>query len=146
MSNNNNETTTVVNELIEAHNEREAGYRKAVDLVENSEAREIFNRYAAQSARFAAELLPYSDEKSTEEVGKGPLSALFRGWASIKATVTGHDTKAIYAWAETGEDTAIKIFEDAIKTGIPSEIQTLVQKQFSEIKEAHGHIKALRDA
>lgn len=142
----NNETTTVVNELIEALNEREAGYRKAGDLVENSEARELFNRYAAQSARFAAELIPYSDERSTEEIGKGPLSALWRGWADIKAAFTGHDTKAIYAWAETGEDAAKKIYESAFENGIPSEIETLVRKQYFELKEAHGQIKALRDA
>ena len=146
MQNNSNETTTVVNELIEALNEREAGYRKAGDLVQNSEARELFNRYAAQSARFAAELIPYSDERSTEEVGKGPLSALWRGWAEVKAAFTGHDTKALYAWAETGEDAAKKIFESAFEHGIPTEIQNLVQKQFAELKEAHGHIKALRDA
>jgi uncharacterized protein (TIGR02284 family) len=146
MQNHNSETTTVVNELIETLNEREAGYRKAGDLVENSEARELFNRYAAQSARFAAELIPYSDERSTEEVGKGPLSALWRGWAEVKAAFTGHDTKALYAWAETGEDAAIKIFEGVFVSGMPSEIESLVRKQFAEIKEAHGHIKALRDA
>ena len=141
-----NETTTVVNELIEALNEREAGYKKASELVENTEARELFNRYAEQSARFAAEMLPYRYERSKEAIGKGPLSALWRGWAEVKAAFTGKDTKAIYAWAETGEDTAIKIFQGAFEAGMPQEILALAKKQFSEIKEAHGHIKALRDA
>lgn len=141
----NSATTTVVNELIEVHNEREAGYKKAAELTQNSEAKALFENYASQSAGFAAQLLPYTEE-GREEIGKGPLSALFRGWASLKATITANDTKAIYAWCETGEDAAIKLIENAIRNGIPTQIQTLVQKQFTEVKEAHGHIKALRDA
>jgi uncharacterized protein (TIGR02284 family) len=139
-------TTTVVNELIETHNEREAGYKKAAELVNDIQAKAIFQRYASQSTSFASELIPYSDERSPQEVGKGPLSAIFRGWADLKAAVTGHDSKALYAWCETGEDAALRVFESAFKAGIPPAIQEIVQRQYAELKEAHGHIKALRDA
>ena len=139
-------TTTVINEIIEALNEREAGYRKAADLTRDSEAAELFHKYAVQSSQFARELIPYSNEQTPEEVGQSPLSAIFRGWAELKSTLTGHDTKGLYAWCETGEDTAINIYNGAFKAGLPIALKDIVQGQFAEIKEAHGRMKALRDA
>lgn len=138
--------TPVINEIIEGLNEREAGYKKALELVEDPTAATIFQGYADQSSRFAQELMPYSDQKSREEIGTGPLSTVFRGWAELKATVTGKDTHGIYAWCETGEDAAKGIYQGAYKTGIPDEVKIIVDRQFAEIKEAHDRIKALRDS
>ncbi|HEX8547409.1 MAG TPA: DUF2383 domain-containing protein, partial [Cytophagaceae bacterium] len=116
-------TTTVVNEIIEALNEREAGYRKAADLSKDSEAAELFHKYAVQSSLFARELIAYSNEHTPEEVGQSPLSAVFRGWAELKSALTGHDTKSLYAWCETGEDTAINIYNGAFKAGLPTAVK-----------------------
>ena len=106
----------------------------------------MFHKYAVQSSHFARELIPFSDEHTPEEVGQSTISAVFTGWTELKSALTGHETKSLYAWWETGEDTAINIYNGAFKANLPTAVNDIVHGQFGEIKEAHGIMKGLRDA
>ncbi len=65
------------------------------------------------------------------------------GWINIKSTVTGKDEMAIIAECERGEDSAIKNFQEAMKESLPADMQTIVDRQYAEVKEAHDRIRSL---
>ena len=72
----------------------------------------------------------------------------YRAWMDIKAALTGKDRKAIISSCEFGEDVAKDTYKDVLHDlGNASEsIRTVVQRQYSEIREAHDKIKMLRDS
>jgi uncharacterized protein (TIGR02284 family) len=68
---------------------------------------------------------------------------LHRGWINIKSAVTGEDEGAVISECERGEDSAVKSYEDALKNNLPADVQMIVKRQFSQVKEAHDHFRSL---
>jgi len=143
-------TSAVITDLIVINNDRYEGYKTASEETKESDLKELFNKYSAQSNGFAGELRsfvpagedqPKSDE--TKNTGK-----LYRTWMDLKAAVTAGNRKAILASCEFGEDAAKKHYEDALENAneIPSEALEIVRKQKEELQKAHDRIKALRDS
>jgi uncharacterized protein (TIGR02284 family) len=64
----------------------------------------------------------------------------------IKAALTGKDRKAILNSCETGEDVAVKNYEDALKNGeLEVSVYNIIKNQFDMIKGEHDKIRTLRD-
>ena len=69
------------------------------------------------------------------------MSAVHRGWINLKSIVTGQDDSAILGECETGDATALKAYETALKsTELPAEARTVIQKQHGEILSAKNWI------
>jgi len=143
----NDNVISTLNGLIETCKDGQEGFRQAAEGVDNSELKTLFNTYSQQRAQFAAELqnevrrLGGDPEKTSSTAG-----ALHRGWINIKSAVTGKDESSIIAECERGEDSAVSTYEDALKENLPADIQTLLQRQFGQVKEAHDRIRALERA
>ncbi|HYE66867.1 MAG TPA: PA2169 family four-helix-bundle protein [Pyrinomonadaceae bacterium] len=143
----NDNVISTLNGLIETCKDGQEGFRQAAEGVDNSELKTLFNTYSQQRAQFAAELqnevrrLGGDPEKTSSTAG-----ALHRGWINIKSAVTGRDESSIIAECERGEDSAVSTYEDALKENLPADIQTLLQRQFGQVKEAHDRIRALERA
>jgi uncharacterized protein (TIGR02284 family) len=132
MATDNDSVISTLNNLIETCKDGENGFRTAADGVKNSELKTLFLTYSQQRAQFAAEL--------QAEV------RLHRGWINIKSTVTGEDEGAVISECERGEDSAAKNYKEALNENLPANLQSIVQQQFTAVKEAHDRIRALEKA
>jgi uncharacterized protein (TIGR02284 family) len=143
----NDKAVAVLNELIETCLDGENGFRTSAEELKDANVTRLFSSYAQQRAEFAEEL-----KREVRRLGGDPdksghvTGAVHRGWINLKAALTGHDTHAVVAEAERGEDVAKAAFEKAIDSGdLPVETRQIVERQFMQVKEAHDHVRALRD-
>lgn len=147
MATDNDDVISTLNNLIETCKDGENGFRTAADGVKNGELKTLFNKYAQQRAQFAAELQSEVRKLGGDPEKTGSVAAtLHRGWIDIKSTVTGEDEGAIIAECERGEDSAVRNYQDAMKETLPASVQTLVQRQFTQVKQAHDRIRDLEKA
>lgn len=147
------ETTSVtvenLNDLIQIHNDRIAGYEKALKDLENNDAglKNTFTDLIAQSHQFKMELgtevnaLGGEMETDTSLTGK-----IHRTWMSVKDAF-GKTDKSVLENCEFGEDATLKAYKAALDDDtLPSYLQIVLIRQQSVLKGAHDKIKALRDS
>lgn len=138
---------STLNGLIETLKDGQEGFRTAAEGVTNPEYKTLFTSYSQQRAQLSSEL-----QAEVKRLGGDPekagsvLATLHRGWINIKSTVTGEDEGAVLAECERGEDSAVHNYQDALKQTLPGETQQIIQRQYTQIKEAHDRIRSLRDA
>lgn len=143
----NDDTISTLNGLIEVCKDGENGFRTAAEGVKTADYRTLFSTYAQQRAQFASELQAEVRRLGGDPEKTGSIAAsLHRGWINIKSTVTGEDEGAVLAECERGEDSAVSNYQDAMKANLPADVNTVVQRQYAQIKEAHDRVRALRDA
>jgi uncharacterized protein (TIGR02284 family) len=58
----------------------------------------------------------------------------------------GGGEKAILDEAERGEDVAVKSYEKALKADLPADLANVVQRQYTQVKQAHDRVRDLRDS
>jgi uncharacterized protein (TIGR02284 family) len=74
-------------------------------------------------------------------------ATLHRGWINIKSAVTGADENAVIAECERGEDSAVSNYQDALNDqNLPADIRSIVERQYTQIKDAHDRVRALERA
>lgn len=143
----NDDTISTLNNLIETCKDGENGFRTAADGVKKSELTTLFNTYAQQRARFAAELQAEVRRLGGDPEQTGSVAAsLHRGWINIKSVVTGEDEAAIIAECERGEDSAVANYQEALKANLPADAQSVVQRQYTDVKAAHDKIRDMKRA
>ncbi len=147
MATDNDNVISTLNNLIETCKDGENGFRTAADDVKNSELKTLFNTYSQQRAQFAAELQAEVRTLGGDPENTGSVAAtLHRGWINVKSTVTGEDEGAIISECERGEDSAVKNYKEALNENLPANVQSIVERQFTQVKEAHDRIRALEKA
>lgn len=147
MATDNDNVISTLNNLIETCKDGENGFRTAADGVKNAELKTLFNTYSQQRAQFAAELQAEVRNLGGDPENTGSVAAtLHRGWINIKSTVTGEDEGAVISECERGEDSAVKNYTDALNENLPANVQSIVQRQFTQVKEAHDRIRSLEKA
>lgn len=123
------------------------GYRQAAEHAKAPELKEFFNHMSLERAQSAGEL-----EQEVQKLGvhdpnrKGSTAgALHRAWFELKEKLGGGD-ESILNSVESGEDTAKKDFEDALKEKeIPSDIREVIAAIASKVEMAHNKARDLRD-
>lgn len=147
MATNNDNAISTLNNLIETCKDGENGFRTAADGVKNSELKTLFSTYSQQRAQFAAELQTEVRNLGGDPEDTGSVAAtLHRGWINIKSAVTGEDESAVISECERGEDAAIKNYRDALNQNLPANVLSIIQRQFTQVQEAHDRIRALEKA
>jgi uncharacterized protein (TIGR02284 family) len=147
MATDNDTTISTLNNLIETCKDGENGFRTASDGVKNQELKTLFLTYSQQRAQFASELQAEVRRFGGDPEQTGSVAAtLHRGWINIKSTVTGEDEGAVISECERGEDSAVRNYQDALKESLPADLQTTIQRQYAQVKEAHDRIRALEKA
>jgi uncharacterized protein (TIGR02284 family) len=133
--------------LFEASKDGDSGYRMAADHARGAELKTLFQGYAEQRARFAAELQGELERLGTQDRKTGTITeTLHQGWTRIKAAVTGGSDKALIAECERAEDATRELYEEALRQDLPADVQALVRRQFAAVQEAHDRIRALEVA
>ena len=147
MATDRDDVISTLNNLIETCKDGQNGFQAAADGVKNSELKTLFHTYSQQRAQFAGELQDEVRRLGGDPEKTGSVAAsLHRGWINIKSAVTGEDESAVIAECERGEDSAVRNYEDALKENLPADVATIVQRQFTQVKEAHDRIRALERA
>jgi len=142
-----NKVTSTLNDLIETCRDGQNGFKEAAENVKSPDLKSFLNQLATERAQFVSEL-----QLEVRKLGGDPqksgstTAAMHRVWMDIKGTLTGKDDHSILSECERGEDSAVDSYKDAIKLGLPTNIQNLVERQFQSIKLTHDRVKQMRDS
>ena len=140
----NDEVISTLNNLVETCKDGQNGFRTAAEGVKDTKLTTLFNTYSQQRGQFAAELQNEVRRLGGEPGETGSTAAvLHRGWINIKSAVTGEDEGAIISECERGEDSAVKAYEEALKNNLQGDVKMLLERQFSQVKEAHDLVRSL---
>ncbi len=141
-------TSNVVKDLIKLNNDRYNGYLKSVEDVDDSSLKDLFTRLSKQSNDFKNELVPFASIEDADETNDTSLgSKVHRTWIDLKQAITGKDRHTILQSCEWGEDQILHAYKDTLeKETLPSDVRTVIQRQETQLQEAHDMIKALRDS
>jgi uncharacterized protein (TIGR02284 family) len=135
---------STLNDLVETCRDGQDGFRSAAEGVNDADLKALFNRYSAQRGEYAAELQALVSGLGVKPETTGSAAgAVHRGWIKIKEAVTGKDVASIVSEAERGEDVAKESYRKALQENLPTNIRTVVQKQYSGVLEAHDSVRRL---
>lgn len=149
MSNNNNASAEILNDLVEINNDRIQGYEKAIANLEdgNHDLKTLFLSMIAESKKYKMALSSELNVlKADTHQGTTTSGKIYRAWMDVKAALTGHDRKAVLENCEGGEDAAQKAYKDAANDeNLAAHLKQLVLEQKASLKKSHDKIKQLRD-
>ena len=139
----------VIDDLIETLKDGQEGFKQAAEGVNDPKLKSLFLDYSQQRSRFAAalqsEVRRHGD--SEPETSSSATGAMHRGWINLKSAITSQDDHAILAECERGEDSAVSEYKKAMEGDkLSATIRETISRQYADVKQAHDHIKALRDA
>ncbi len=137
---------STLNDLVETCKDGAEGFQKAAENVKLSDLKTLFNEYAQQRQKFASELqMEISRIGGDPATGGSVAGAVHRGWMDIKGAFTGKDDHTILEEAERGEDVAIRAYQDALGVDLPSDLRSVVDRQYQIVQQAHRNVRSLRD-
>src|ERR1700719_4395176 len=146
MTNDMNDFRSTLNDLIETSKDGQEGFQTSAEKLKDPEIRTIFLKLSRQRAGFAGELQSEVTRLGGEPARSGTTAgAIHRGWIGLKTALTGDSDHAILEEAERGEDAAVKNYRDAIGKDLPSDLKSIVSRQFQEVLQTHNAVRALRD-
>lgn len=139
---------SIINDVIETLKDGQEGFRTASGDVPSSELKELFSKLSLQRSEFAGELQSlarsYGDKDPTDS--GSVAGALHRGWIDLKTALASRDEHAVLAECERGEDAAVSTYRKALEeTELSAEVRAVLEKQASQVKTAHDHIRNLCD-
>jgi uncharacterized protein (TIGR02284 family) len=143
------EIISTINDLIETLKDGQEGFKQAAEAVKDSKLKSLFSEYSLQRAKFAGELQneaitlgDHDPEDSSSTAG-----AMHRAWINLKSAITSGDDHAVLAECERGEDSAVAEYKKAMEDeDLSAPVRETISRQFTDVKNAHDRIKALRDA
>ena len=142
----NDKAISVLNDLIETCKDGELGFKTAADDLKSPELKRQFLEYSRQRGDMVRELQAEVQRLGGDPESTGSVTAsVHRGWIDIKSAILGKDDHGIVAEAERGEDVAKATYESALKETLPGTAQTVVQQQAAKVRQAHDHVRDLRD-
>lgn len=154
MENTATETRETLNDLVLIHNDRIAGYEKALeelksgdDNAQNLDLTALFEHMIDESREMRNDL-GKEVQVAGGEMKEGTMNSgkLYRAWMDVKALFTGHDRHAILASCEGGEDAVQKAYKEALDDdSLPAFLREMITNQKAILKQSHDEIKALRD-
>lgn len=143
---NQNDATSVVEELIETCEDGVKGYQDAAQHAKRPDLKAFFLEQSSERARFVNELqvalnkLGKPGKKESGSVG----GAMRRAWIDTKVSLGGGD-KTILQSIESGEDTAKEAYKKALSASLPPDLADVIRRQAQSVRTAHDRVKTMRD-
>lgn len=137
----------ILQNLIEICRDGQNGFREAATQVKDPSVREFFNEQSLVRGQFAGELETEATALGEHDVDRSGsvVAAMHRAWIDLKSALGGGDG-AIISAAETGEDSAKKAYEEALKEDLPSNVLEIVRRQADSVIATHNRVRDLRDS
>jgi uncharacterized protein (TIGR02284 family) len=142
----NDEAVDTLNDVIETCHDGEYGFKACAEHASAIELKTLFRQRAEQCSDAAAELRGHVLRLGGEPETRGSASgAMHRGWVAVRGTLSGYSDQAVLDECERGEDAAVARYRKALKTGLPSDLRVVLERQLEGAQTSHGQIKTLRD-
>jgi uncharacterized protein (TIGR02284 family) len=140
-----NDTLNEIEKLIETCRDGQAGYLEAAEHAHNHELRAFFSQQALERAKFAGELENEARHLGEADPSRKPsmASSLHRAWIDLKHRLGGGDASILES-VEVGENIAREHYQDALKAGLPSDLEEIVERQAEGVFGAHDQVRTLR--
>jgi uncharacterized protein (TIGR02284 family) len=147
MTMNTNDVIKTMNDLIETSRDGEQGFRTCAQGVTSPDLKTLFEAAARRCAEGAAELEAKVRGLGGQPAQGGSVSgSMHRAWTNIKSTITGMNEHAVLAECERGEDTGKHAYEAALKEDLPTDVRTIIERQYQGVKANHDRVRDLRNA
>ena len=142
------DTIKTLNDLVEILKDGQYGFKSSAEDVRAPELASVFTRYAAQRAKFAAELQARVVALGADVEKHGSVSgSIHRGWINIRSALSTNEPHAVLEEAERGEDAAVAAYREALDdTDLDHPTREIISRQFVDVKAAHDNVKQLRDS
>lgn len=135
--------TSKLNHLIALAEDGKYGYENAGKDVKDGAMRGLFFRLSAERGAYVMEL-----QREVTKLGEtpknsgGPVGALHRAWIDLKSAVTSGDKNAIINACVTGEEYALKEYQEVIdEIKVDSPLRQILVSQRNGIQSALSSIK-----
>jgi uncharacterized protein (TIGR02284 family) len=146
MANDPSEILSTLNDLIETCKDSQEGFHSVAEKLKDPAIHALFLQFYLQRSEFAGELQAEVTRIGGEPATSGSTAgAVHRGWIGIKTAIAADTDRAILEEAERGEEAAGKNYIEALRNHLPSDLESIVERQFHEIQKAHRAIGDLLD-
>ena len=144
---NNEDTITILNDLIEISKDGEEGFRTSAELVEDENLTKIFLERAEGCKKAVSVLQNKIKELGVDSPeGSGSIvGTLHRGWLNIKTMVSSDNNSAVLEECERAESVAKDIYTKALEQDLPEEIRNIVQQQYEGLLQNHELVLNLKN-
>ena len=143
------ETIEVLNDLVQIHSDRIAGYERAIKETEaaDDDLKILYATMIAESHRIKIALATEVQAIGGDvEEGTTTGGSIYQAWMDVKALFGGHDRHTVLSNCEAGEDAAQRAYRMALEhEHLPAYIRDLLTRQKEALKESHDEIRSLRD-
>jgi len=141
------DTVSALKQLIRINIDSSKGFEHAASDIEDDGLAREFNNYAGQRSTYARDLAGYLSLNEADIPDSGTVQGtVHRWWLDVRSKVASGDRHSVLAEAERGEDAIKGRYERLLKDTAGSAVNDVLQKQYTEVKKAHDHIRDLRDA
>jgi uncharacterized protein (TIGR02284 family) len=142
----NDDVISTLNDLIETSKDGEEGFRTCCEDATDTKLKSVFADRAQKCAQAAQELQALVRAKGGDpETTSSVSAALHRRWLDIKSAILGKNDEAILNECERGEDVAVRSYRNALDKDLPSDIRTVVERQYQGVLKNHDMVKSLRE-
>jgi uncharacterized protein (TIGR02284 family) len=148
---NNTEVISILKNLIKTCGRGQSGFQNAVDSIQNSEFRRLFNIFSQQRIQFITELQS-EVHRLGGDMSKGHDIAMKRNvtvpFPSATATKSAgiRNEVTIITECQREEEAAVNDYQEALKADLPLDVQYVVKRQYMDIKDAFDRIRILQRA
>lgn len=133
-----------LNQLLEVCRDGEMGFWTAADHVADEGLKWMFKGIAQRRGEFAEDLKQAIRRLGGAVVEGGSVAgSVHRGWMDVKTAFPGLHERSVLEEAVRGEGSALKAYEAAMATKLPPEAQSLVDTQYTDVKDTHARVTAL---
>lgn len=136
-------TVSILNDLIRTSKDGEQYFEHSVEHVQDSQLKAFFIRRAHEVSVSAAEL-----RDLVVSLGGVPVDApsvdraSHRYWNDLESAID----LAVLDEVERGEGFALKAYRKAAEQTLPSEVRSVVLRQFDGVRHHYEEVKTLRDS
>lgn len=146
---NNENTVSVLNDLLNITNDRIEGFSKVEDKVweTHSALKSDYDQMVSQSQVMKNDLIKLITEKGGEpDNTTSTAGALHRTWIDVKNTITSDKDESTLENVVFGEKAAIDAYQDALDSGdLCPESTRVVSDHLHHLKASYNTFKSLED-
>jgi uncharacterized protein (TIGR02284 family) len=126
------ETTSAVNQLLEVLNDRNIGFNKAIENVDDPNVKAVFEYFALQAEQFCDELRGFSENYSPSDSSSGYQNTV---WNTLKESIISGNRNAMVEASMKLEKEIIGNYDAALTRNLDPELRSILIRQLSDVKK-----------